>query len=101
MGTMGYASGNGSPSSIRLANEGDAEEVAGIYAPNVTGSIISFESEPPSTREMRRRIGATLERYPWLVCERGERVLGYAYAGAHGSRAAYQWSVEASVYVHE
>jgi phosphinothricin acetyltransferase len=28
-------------------------------------------------------------------------VLGYAYAGAHGSRAAYQWSVDVSVYVRE
>lgn len=95
------ASGNGSPSSIRLATERDAEQVAAIYAPNVTGSIISFEAEPPSADEMRRRIEATLERYPWLVCERRGLVLGYAYAGAHGSRAAYQWSVDVSVYVHQ
>jgi L-amino acid N-acyltransferase YncA len=95
------ASGNGSPSSIRLATERDAEEIAAIYAPNVTDTIISFESEPPTADEMRLRIEGTLERYPWLVCERRGQVLGYAYAGAHGSRAAYRWSVEVSVYVHE
>jgi L-amino acid N-acyltransferase YncA len=95
------ASGNGSPSSIRLATERDAEEIAAIYAPNVTDTIISFESEPPTADEMRLRIEGTLERYPWLVCERRGRVLGYAYAGAHGSRAAYRWSVDVSVYVHE
>ena len=94
-------SGNGSPSSIRLATERDAEQVAAIYAPNVTDSIISFELEPPTAHQMRRRLQDTLQRYPWLVCERQGRVLGYAYAGAHSSRPAYQWSVDVSVYVHE
>src|SRR3712207_5441943 len=101
MGITSDASGNGSPASIRLATERDAEQIAAIYAPNVTDTIISFETEAPSAEEMCRRIEGTLERYPWLVCERQGRVLGYAYAAAHGSRAAYQWSVDVSVYVHE
>ena len=100
MGITGDASGNGSPSSIRLATAGDAAPIADIYAPNVTDAVISFEAEPPDAGEMRRRIAGTLERYPWLVCERRGRVWGYAYAGAHGSRAAYRWSVDVSVYVH-
>ena len=101
MGITSGASGMGSPAIIRLATEHDAEQIAAIYAPNVTDTIISFELEPPSAEEMRRRIEVTLKRYPWLVCERQGRVLGYAYAGAHGSRAAYQWSVDVSVYVHK
>jgi phosphinothricin acetyltransferase len=71
-----------SSAAIRLAAERDAEQVAAIYAPNVTGAIVSFETEAPSAEEMRRRIEGTLERFPWLVCERHGRVLGYAYAGA-------------------
>ena len=100
MCTTGDASGNGFSSSIRLATERDAEAVADIYAPNVTDAVISFEAEPPDAGEMRRRMEGTLERYPWLVCERRGRVLGYAYAGAHGTREAYRWSVDVSVYVH-
>jgi L-amino acid N-acyltransferase YncA len=102
MGITSDASGNVSPAIIRLATEHDAEQIAALYAPNVTDTVISFEFEPPSADEMRRRIEVTLQRYPWLVCERHDGwVLGYAYAGAHGSRAAYQWSVDVSVYVHE
>jgi L-amino acid N-acyltransferase YncA len=101
MGTTSDTSGNGSSSTIRLADERDAGQVAAIYAPNVTDSIISFELKPPTTDEMRRRIEGTLLRYPWLVCERRGWVLGYAYAGTHGSRAAYQWSVDVSVYVRQ
>ena len=37
---------------------------------------------------------------PWLVWEEDGRVLGYAYASGHRARAAYQWCVEVSVYVH-
>ena len=69
--TSDASDNNGSPSSIRLATERDAEEIAAIYAPNVTDTIISFESEPPTADEMRLRIEGTLERYPWLIC--GER----------------------------
>jgi L-amino acid N-acyltransferase YncA len=103
MGITSDASSNGSAAIIRLATERDAEQIAGIYAPNVTDTIISFEFEPPSAHEMRRRIETTLQHYPWLVCEHqgGAGVLGYAYASAHGSRAAYQWSVDVSIYVHE
>jgi L-amino acid N-acyltransferase YncA len=102
MGITSDASGNSSPAIIRLATGRDAQQIAAIYAPNVTDTSISFEFEPPTAEEMRLRIEFTLQRYPWLVCERHDgQLLGYAYAGAHGSRAAYQWSVDVSVYVHE
>lgn len=86
---------------IRLATGDDAEQIAAIYAPAVRDSAISFEVEPPPPAEMRRRIQHTLAHRPWLVCERSGEILGYVYAGRHRDRAAYQWCVEVSVYVHE
>jgi L-amino acid N-acyltransferase YncA len=86
---------------IRLATLHDAAQIAALYAPIVRDTIISFEVEPPTAHEMRRRIEETLERFPWLACERDGKVAGYAYAAEHSSRAAYQWSVNVSVYVHE
>jgi phosphinothricin acetyltransferase len=41
-----------------------------------------------------------LERLPWVVGEQQGDILGYAYASAHRARAAYQWSVDVSVYIH-
>jgi phosphinothricin acetyltransferase len=84
---------------IRLATEADAAQVQAIYAPYCASTPISFEAEPPSIEEMARRIRKTLERLPWLVCESGGEVLGYAYASPHRERAAYRWSVDVSVYV--
>lgn len=85
---------------LRLAEPADAAGILAIYAPVVRETAISFELEPPSEEEMRRRIETTRERRPWLVCSDGEAVAGYAYAAAHRERPAYQWSVETSVYVH-
>jgi len=85
---------------IRLAQEDDAIAIQAIYSPVVRDTAISFERDPPSVDEIRRRITATLATLPWLVCERAGEVIGYAYAGRHRKRAAYDWSVDASVYIH-
>ena len=49
---------------------------------------------------MQQRIAGTLRHLPWLVCDRQGEVLGYVYASPHRARAAYQWSVDVSVYIH-
>lgn len=86
---------------IRLARVGDAAEIAAIYAPSVTRAAISFETEPPTAEMIAERIAHTIPTYPWLVSEDSGAVMGYAYASQHRSRAAYQWSVDVSVYIHE
>jgi L-amino acid N-acyltransferase YncA len=86
---------------VRLATETDAEAIAHIYAPIVAETVISFEVEPPSPAEMAQRIRSTLILTPWVVCGAGYEVWGYAYASKHRERAAYQWSVDVSVYVDE
>jgi L-amino acid N-acyltransferase YncA len=83
----------------RLATSDDAAAIAAIYAPHVLGSATSFELEPPDAAEMARRLAAVLAHAPWLVACDGDAVLGYAYASRHRDRAAYQWSVDVSVYI--
>ncbi len=85
---------------IRPATPDDAQAVLAIYAPLVRDTAISFELEPPDLAEMRARIAKTLPVLPWLVSEDAlGDVNGYVYASKHRERAAYQWSVDASVYV--
>jgi len=82
---------------VREATEHDAACCAAIYAPYVTGSVISFELEPPSEAEMAARIAAA---HDWLVLEDDAgRIAGYAYAGPFAPRAAYRWATEVSVYL--
>ena len=87
---------------IRTATPDDATAVAAIYAPVVQHTAISFETDPPDAAEMRSRIDKTLATLPWLVAEDEQgAVCGYAYASKHRERAAYQWSVDTTVYVRE
>jgi L-amino acid N-acyltransferase YncA len=86
-------------SRIRNVELSDAPAISRIYAPYVTDTATSFERVPPDAEEMEQRIAATIGQYPWLVFEQDGEVLGYAYAGAHSSRHAYQWSVNVSVYL--
>ena len=74
---------------IRLANASDAEQIQQIYAPIVRDTTISFELEPPSAGELRRRIQSYLEFAPWLVCKLEGQIAGYVYASRFRPRAVY------------
>lgn len=85
---------------IRLAQESDARGCLAIYEPIVRHTALSFELVPPSSAQMRRRIGRGLRTHAWLVYERDRRIVGYAYGSAFRARPAYGWTAEATVYVH-
>ncbi len=84
---------------IRPACTEDAAACAAIYRPFVTDSHTSFETVPPSAQDFVDRIDSTLRTHPWLVAERAGEVVGYAYAGQHRDRVAYQWAADVSVYL--
>ena len=84
---------------LRTARLSDAARLVEIYAPYVTDTAITFEYEVPSVEEFRGRIEKTLEKYPYIVAVQNSRILGYTYASAFARRAAYNWSVELSIYL--
>lgn len=86
---------------LRQVSIEDAGQLAAIYEPVVRETAISFELEPPGADEMARRIESVTSGHPWLVSEEAGMVLAYAYATAFRRRAAYRWSVETTVYVHQ
>lgn len=84
---------------IRVAGVEDAGALLAIYAPYVQQTAITYEYEVPPVEEFAARIARTLEMYPYLAAQVGDRIAGYAYAGPLKERTAYDWSVEMSVYV--
>ena len=84
---------------IRPATVADAEAMLAIYAPYVRETAITFEVAVPTIDEFRQRIVRTTAKYPWLVAEGPDGVVGYAYANTFKGRAAYDWSVETSIYL--
>ena len=84
---------------LRIAAVNDAKELLDIYAPYVTETAISFEYDVPSLGEFKARIANTLQKYPYIVAEKDVEILGYAYTHAFVGRAAYDRSVETTIYI--
>jgi L-amino acid N-acyltransferase YncA len=86
--------------SIRPSEDGDVAAIAAIYRHHVLHGIASFEDEPPEPEEIAQRRAEIIARgLPYLVAERGGRVLGYSYASPYRTRSAYRYAVEDSIYI--
>ncbi|NQJ07248.1 N-acetyltransferase [Streptococcus suis] len=86
---------------IRSARIEDAADLVAIYAPYVEKTAITFETEVPTVEAFASRIEKTLEKFPYLVAVEEGKIVGYAYASTYYARAAYDWTVEFSVYVQK
>ncbi|WP_129045594.1 GNAT family N-acetyltransferase [Companilactobacillus metriopterae] len=87
---------------IRLATTKDAQQILDIYTPYIENTTITFEYDVPTLEEFAERINDVLENFPYLVYEdKNGSILGYAYAHYYGERAAYNWTVEVSIYLSE
>lgn len=84
---------------IRDAGPQDAAACAAIYAPYVTDTAVSFETAPPTPAQMLERMTEAAATHAWLVAERDDQVIGYAYGHVFAGRAAYRWACETSVYL--
>ena len=80
----------------------DARELLDIYAYYVKETAVSFEYEVPLLNEFEERIYNISAKYPYIkAVDDNGLILGYAYAGCFKNRAAYDWSVETTVYVRK
>ena len=86
---------------IRPATEKDVPEILSIYAPYVENSTATFEYDVPCSRSFLQRFCDITAQYPWLVFEEEGKILGYAYASAPYTRAAFSWCAEPSIYLHD
>ena len=86
---------------IRPATEKDVPEILEIYAPYVENTTITFEYDVPCRRSFLQRFYEITAQFPWLVWEENGRILGYAYASAPYSRAAFSWCAEPSIYLRD
>lgn len=84
---------------IRQATPLDADRLVEIYAPYVEKTAITFEYQVPSPSEFEKRITSIFSRYPYLAALVDGQIKGYAYASPFKKRAAYDWSVETSIYI--
>ena len=85
---------------LRPAQPDDLPAIQAIYAHHVLTGLASFEEEPPSVDELRRRYQDVFARgLPYLVAEYGGDVAGYGYCAPYRPRSAYRYALEDSIYI--
>src|SRR5262245_18223187 len=84
---------------VRPATEADLPAIRAIYDHFVLTSTCTFQLEPDTEAERLAWFRARSDRHPVTVAESDGRVVGWASLSAWKDRAAYDQSVEASVYV--
>lgn len=89
------------PLAVRLARETDLTAIDAIYAPYVRETAITFDVEvpsPESRREWFRSFAAAGPHRLWVAESEGE-VKGWACSRPFRPKAAYETTVETTVYV--
>ena len=85
---------------IRRARIEDAAAIARIYAPYVTDTAISFETDVVDAAQIAERIQSFDGLYPWFVAtDDDDAVVGYVYATQFRTRPAYRFAAETSIYL--
>lgn len=84
---------------MRTIRDGDAEQILDIYAPFIRKTAVTFELEAPGRKAFEARVRGISAQFPFIVCEDGARLAGYAYASPQHERAAYQWNASLSIYL--
>ena len=83
---------------IRQARNEDAAAIAAIYNQGIAERGATFETEPRTAEDMGPRIDET-SRFPLLVAERGQSVVGWAGLSRYRPRACYDGVAEFSIYL--
>ncbi|HBX65428.1 MAG: phosphinothricin acetyltransferase [Balneola sp.] len=87
---------------IRPVQDTDLSSIIDIYNYYIRETTVSFEEQEISEKELDHRIHKVKsEGLPWLVAEKGRKLIGYAYATKWKERSAYRYSVEISVYIDQ
>jgi L-amino acid N-acyltransferase YncA len=84
---------------IRDVQMSDAPGLCEIYNYYVKNTIITFDETVVSEEEMKENITAIGSNFPWLVLEKNNKIIGYAFASHWKSRCAYKFSVESTIYL--
>lgn len=85
---------------IRPAVVSDAEQICGIYNPEVLETTVTLDMTPRSVEEQRAYITERSGGLVALVAEADGQIVGFGGLSFYRNRPGYRTSVEDSVYVH-
>lgn len=86
---------------IRSVKISDIESIHNIYNYYVLNTVVTFDLETLSIEDFTEKIISISDNYPFIVYEENSKILGYAYGSKFRQKAAYNQTVESTVYVKQ
>jgi L-amino acid N-acyltransferase YncA len=77
------------------------ESITDIYNEAILSSIATFDTEPKSIEEQRLWFNEHNNKYPILVAEEDDTIVGWASLSRWSGRCAYADTAEISIYIKE
>jgi L-amino acid N-acyltransferase YncA len=77
------------------------EQITNIYNEAVLNSIATFDTEPKSVEEQRLWFNEHGGKYPILVAEENNTIVGWASLSRWSGRCAYADTAEISIYIKD
>lgn len=84
---------------IRNLEEKDIPECLDIYNYYIENTSFTLEEDPLTLEEFSKRLEDIAKRYPFLVLEENNHILGYAYLNTFNPRSAYRYTADLSIYI--
>lgn len=84
---------------LRDARDEDAAAIVAIYNEAVATTTASFDTEPRTLEEQRRRLREHGPTHPFRVADAGGEIVGWASLSPWSERRGYARTAESSVYI--
>lgn len=84
---------------IRAVEPKDYLECLEIYNYYILNTSISFEIKKLTLEEYTNKINKIIEKYPFLVYEENNEILGFAYLDEFNFREAYKTTADLTIYL--
>ena len=84
---------------IRDFHIDDIEKIVEIYNYYIQNTIITFDRVPFTVDDFEQKIKPIYKKYPFIVFEENNEILGYAYGSSWRPKPSYKHTAESTIYL--
>ena len=84
---------------IRNFHTDDIEQLVEIYNYYIENTVVTFDRFPFTIDDFEQKIKPIYKKYPFLVFEENNKILGYAYGSSWRPKPSYIFTAESTIYL--
>lgn len=78
--------------SIRFAKKRDAKALLSIYSWYAINTDVAWDKSVPSLKHFKEKLESISKTYPYVLCQIGSEIVGYAYVCEHEDSIGEKWT---------